>query len=200
MRNISALHQQFKSHKILQKTERLYAVEPTLWTPQHQIEYECLDALITESMLYAESRSAKKYRNTYAWSPTLVRSVSAERFWRLVIKQSQGHHVAADILHRTKVSAGITVDISQLTLPDAVQCLQSSHQTRKELQQNYLQIRRNYLVSLAQALVLKRAPYLEDDPKNEDRLTKKTAKEVKHLIRLEQKRKFYRMIGSQLSD
>jgi hypothetical protein len=155
---ISALHQQFKCHKILQKIEFLYAVEPTLWTPQHQIEYECLDALITESMLCAESRSAKKYMNTYAWPPTLVCSVSAERFWRLVIKRSQGHHVAADILHRTKVSTGIMVDISQLTLPDAVQCLQSACQTRKDLQQNHLQLRRNYLVSLAQALVLKRGP------------------------------------------
>jgi hypothetical protein len=92
------------------------------------------------------------------------------------------------------------VDTSQLTLPDAVQCLQSACQTRKDLQQNHLQLRRNYLVSLAQALVLKRAPYLEDDPKYEDRLTKQTAKEVKRLIQLEQKRKFYRMIGSQLSD
>jgi len=38
------------------------------------------------------------------------------------------------------------------------------------------------------------------DPKYKERLTLRTAKEVKRLIRLEQKRKYYRMIGSQLSD
>jgi hypothetical protein len=47
---------------------------------------------------------------------------------------------------------------------------------------------------------LKRAPYLDTDPKYEERLTLRTAKEVKRLIRLEQKRKYYKMIGSQLRD
>jgi len=71
---------------------------------------------------------------------------------------------------------------------------------RRELQQQHQQLRKNYLEKLAEALVLKREPYLDTDPKYEERLTLRTAKEVKRIIRLEQKRKYYRMIGSQLSD
>jgi len=73
-------------------------------------------------------------------------------------------------------------------------------QSRRELQHQHQQLRTNYLEKLAEALVLKREPYLDTDPKYEERLTLRTAKEVKRLIRLEQKRKYYRMIGSQLSD
>jgi hypothetical protein len=41
---------------------------------------------------------------------------------------------------------------------------------------------------------------LSTDPKYDERLTRRTAKEVKRLVRLEHKRYLYRMIGRQLSD
>jgi hypothetical protein len=63
----------------------LSEIAPDQWDAQHQIQYERLDQLITESMLYAESCAAKKYTKKYEWSPTLVRSVFAERFWRLAL-------------------------------------------------------------------------------------------------------------------
>jgi len=151
-------------------------------------------------MLYAESCSAKKYKNTYEWSPTLVSAVYAERFWRLALRQSQGRCISKSLLIRTKEYAGIGADLGRLTLPDIVQCLASARQSRRELQQQHQQLRANYLEKLAEALVLKRAPYLDTDPKYEERLTLRTAKEVKRLIRLEQKRKYYKMIGSQLRD
>jgi hypothetical protein len=61
-------------------------------------------------------------------------------------------------------------------------------------------LRQNYLTSLASALVLKRAPYLGTDPKYDEKLTLRTAKEVKRLVWLEHKRHLYRMIGRQLGD
>jgi len=197
---ITALHQQFKYHKIGQKTESLYNIAPNQWNTQQHIEYERLDQLITESMLYAESQAAKWYTNNYDWSPTLVRSVFAERFWRLALRHSQGRSISDDLFYRAKDNAGITVDASKLTLPDIVQCPACARQNRKEMQQNHQALRKNYLEKLAEALVLKRAPYLDSDPKYNERLTRRTEKEVKRLIRLEQKRKYYRMIGSQLRD
>jgi hypothetical protein len=197
---ISSLQKQFDNHKVSQKLQNLNSVHPGEWTSKHTTDYERLDNLITESMLYAESCSAKKYTNTYEWSPTLVSAVYAERFWRLALKQSQGRCISQSLLIRTKEYAGIRADLSQLTLPDIVQCLASARQSRRELQQQHQQLCANYLEKLAEALVLKRAPYLDTDPKYEERLTLRTAKEVKRLIRLEQKRKYYRMIGSQLSD
>jgi hypothetical protein len=151
-------------------------------------------------MLYAEEGAAKKYTNKYEWSTTLVRSVFAERFWSLALRRSQGRHISQALFERTKQSAGIKVDPSHLTMPDVVQCLACARQTRKELQQEHQSLRKNYLEKLAEALVLKRAPYLDTDPKYEERLMQRTAKEVKRLIRLEQKRKFYRMIGTRLRD
>jgi hypothetical protein len=61
-------------------------------------------------------------------------------------------------------------------------------------------LRQNYLTRLAEALVLKRAPYLNTEPKYDEKLTRRTAKEVKRLVRLEHKRHLYWMIGRQLGD
>ena len=176
---LTALHKQFDYHKVQKKTELLYSIDPTEWTIQHQQEYEHLDRLITDSMLCAESCAAKKYNSIYEWSPALVRSVFAERIWRLAVMRSQGRSVSETLLSHTKESAGITVDLSRLTLPDIVQCLQSARQTRKEMQQQHQSLRKNYLENLAEALVLKRAPYLASNPKFDERLTKRTEKEVR---------------------
>jgi hypothetical protein len=197
---ITALTRQFNLHNVLPKLQELNSIQPNEWSFQHLTMYERLDRTISESMLYAKNRAAKRYTNTFDWSPTLVQSVYAERFWKLALRQSQGRVLSPSLLQRTKEYAGIGADLSCLTLPDIVQCLASARQSRKELQQQHQQLRKNYLEKLAEALVLKRAPYLDTDPKYEDRLTSRTVKEVKRLLRLEQKRRYYKMIGSQLSD
>jgi len=197
---IKKLTDQLEKHKVLPKLQELYLLESHQWTDQTQQTYERLDKIITEAMLYAEEASAKKYINKYEWSPTLVCSVYAERFWRLALRKSQGRHISQNLFERTRLSAGIQVDPSTLAMPDVIQCLACARQTRKELQQQHQSLRKNYLEKLAEALVLKRAPYLDTNPKYEERLTQRTAKEVKRLIRLEQKRKLYRMIGTRLGD
>jgi len=197
---IKKLNDQLEKHKVLPKLQELYLLESHQWTDQTQQTYERLDKIITEAMLYAEEASAKKYTNKYEWSPSLVRSVHAERFWRLALRKSQGRLISQNLFERTRLSAGIHVDPTTLAMPDVIQCLACARQTRKELQQQHQLLRKNYLEKLAEALVLKRAPYLDTDPKYEERLTQRTTKEVKRLIRLEQKRKLYRMIGTRLGD
>jgi len=197
---IKKLNDQLEKHKVSPKLQELYLLESHQWTDQTQQTYERLDKIITEAMLYAEEASAKKYTNKYEWSPSLVRSVHAERFWRLALRKSQGRLISQNLFERTRLSAGIHVDPTTLAMPDVIQCLACARQTRKELQQQHQLLRKNYLEKLAEALVLKRAPYLDTDPKYEERLTQRTTKEVKRLIRLEQKRKLYRMIGTRLGD
>jgi hypothetical protein len=131
---LKVLYKQLNQHKISQKVDTLSKIEKDKWTDQDQVQYERLDQLITESMLYAESCAAKKYTNKYEWSPTLVRSVYAERFWRIALRRSQGRIVSSTFLVRTRELAGITLDHSSLTLPDIVQCLAAARQTRKVLQ------------------------------------------------------------------
>ncbi len=199
-RYVEALSKQLDNHKVSQKVEALAKIEPGKWNAYDQLQYERLDKVITDSMLHAESCAAKKYTKKYEWSPTLLQSVHAERFWKLALRKSQGRSISTTLLERTREAAGIPPNPFSLTLPDIVQCLASARQTRKELQNCHQELRKNYLEKLAEALVLKRAPYLDSDPKYEERLKTRTAKEVKRLLRLEQKRRFYRMIGAQLSD
>ncbi len=196
---LETLHQQFKIHNIPEKVKALQQ-EHSEWTDHHQLEYEKLDKLITESMLYAERQSSSRYTKTYEWSPTLIQAVYAERYWRLQLRRSQGRHVTNGTLTRARVLAGLSIDPHPLRLPDILQCLAAARQSRKLLQKNHHGLRQNYLQQLAEALVLKRAPYLEGDPTYEERLSRRTAKEVKRLIRLERKRYLYRIIGNTLND
>jgi len=126
---VETLHKQLDLHKVCLKVEQLSKITSEQWTLQNQTQYERLDRLITESMLYAESCAAKKYTNKFEWSPTLVRSVFAERFWRLALRRSQGRKISQILFERTRESAGITLDPSLLTLPDVVRCLASARQT-----------------------------------------------------------------------
>jgi hypothetical protein len=86
---LEKLHQQFEIHKIPEKVTALRQ-DYNQWADHHQLEYEKLDKLITEAMLYAERQSGSKYTKTYEWSPTLIQAVSAERYWRLQLRHSQG--------------------------------------------------------------------------------------------------------------
>ncbi len=165
------------------------------WLEEHLLSYERLDALITESMLYAERQVSKRYTKRYEWSPTLIKAVYAERYWRLMLRRSQGRLVSDDLLQRTRLRAAIPLTKHHYNLPEIIGCLTAARQSRKSLQKDHHTLRQNYLEKLAAALVIKRAPYLEEDPKYDERLAKRTEKEVRRLIRLEHTRYLYRIIG-----
>jgi predicted RNA-binding Zn ribbon-like protein len=130
----------------------------------------------------------------------LLAAVYAERFWKLAIKRLRGRFVSDELFLRTSKLANISNPPVTLSLPELIQCLISARQSHKALQKDSHTLRQNYLTGLAEALVLKRAPYLGTDPKYNEKLTNRTAKEVKRLIRLEHKRHLYRLIGRQLGD
>jgi hypothetical protein len=96
-------------------------------------------------------------------------------------------------------TGGIPEPTQELNLPAIVQCLWSARTTRLSLQKDHRTLRQNYLEYLAQALVLKRAPYLADDSKYDEKLTQRTEKEVRRLIRVERKRYLYRLIKTTLT-
>ena len=57
---VETLNKQLDLHKVSRKVEQLSKIMSEQWTLQNQTQYERLDRLITESMLYAESCAAKK--------------------------------------------------------------------------------------------------------------------------------------------
>jgi hypothetical protein len=132
-------------------------------------------------MLHAEKKTSKRYTKTYEWSPTLIKAVYAERYWRLVYKRSIGRFVSDDFLTRTRNLAGIPFQPFTLQLPYILQCLSSAKVTRKSLQKDHHALRKNYLEKLAEALVVKRSPIMLES-RNDDIRRKRTAKEVKRLV------------------
>jgi len=73
-----------------------------------------------------------------------------------------------------------------------------SQKNKKRKQLRHRELRDNYLTRLAEALVLKRASYLSD-PKYSLQLKSRTEREVKWLIRKEQKLQLYKKVGRQLT-
>jgi hypothetical protein len=196
---LTTLHKQLLSHNIPTRVANLHAKASTGWEPSDYVKYERLDTLITEAMLHAEKKTSKRYTKTYEWSPILIKAVYAERYWRLAYKRSIGRFVSDDFLTRTRNLAGIPFQPVTLQLPYILQCLSSAKETRKSLQKDHHALRKNYLEKLAGTLVVKRSPIMLES-RNDDIRRKRTAKEVKRLVRLEHKRYLYRMIGRTLGD
>jgi hypothetical protein len=196
---LTVLTDQLAKHKIMQKVSHLYTKALSEWEDVDTQTYEKLDLLITEAMLYAERQTSSRFTKTFEWSPTLIKAVYAERYWRLAYKRSTGRLVSDEFFNRTRTLAGIPFSPLNLQLPQILQCLNAAKETRKLLQKDHRTLRRNYLEQLAEALVLKRSPTMVD-PKNAERCEKCIAKEVKRLIRLEYKHYLYRLIGNTLAE
>jgi hypothetical protein len=145
-------------------------------------------------MLYAEKKSSKKYTGRFSWSPDLIKSVQAERYWKLWLKTTKGIHVSPQALRRTQEAAGLTPISPPPTLQTIVQELSKAKQTRKALQKKHPEPRENYLTRLSTSLVLKASPRLED-PKYEQQLQHRIKEATKRLIKKERRRAMYRSIG-----
>lgn len=161
------LSYQLNYHKIITKLDRLYSkAMGSSWTSSNTVEYNKIDKIITDSMLYAEQSSCKRYSSKFEWSPSLIRAVQTERFWKLQLKVSKGLPVAFSMLTRVQHAAGITSDpYSSVNLSIAIQELRRFKAYRRELQRNHRSLCKTYLEKLAMATVLHRAPHL-DDPQN----------------------------------
>jgi hypothetical protein len=162
------LRVQLAYHKIPEKIEKLQqSIDKEQWTDMHQSEYEKMDKLITEAMLYSERKSSRKVTKKFSWSPELIQAVQKERFWKLQLKVSKGVPVADSTIARTKIAAGLDSVPHRVTITTIVRELREGKKLRKSLQEKHLQLRENYLERLAKSLVLKVSPQL-DDPKYEE--------------------------------
>jgi hypothetical protein len=64
------LYEQLTYHRIFDRLENLkQAVETEEWTAAQTEEYETIDKLITEAMLYAERQVGRRYTGHFEWSP-----------------------------------------------------------------------------------------------------------------------------------
>lgn len=194
---ITTVKQQLQYHKILDKVHHLQdSAEHQLWSPDHIDEYEKIDQLDTEIMRHADKILKRKFSKKYEWSPTLAKAVSSVRFWRLKMKRSRGLLVSETILRKNQLAASIPEDISAVTnRQDILDHLSLALKDLRRKQTNHAELRQNYLLELAEAIVLKRDPSLSD-PKRE---AKKLAKKSKQIKGRERQKAMYRKIGFTLS-
>jgi hypothetical protein len=57
-------------------------------------------------MVYAEGKGVK-CTNKFDWSPTLIQTVQAKRYWQLLLKRSKGQLVAQSTIDITQHAAGL---------------------------------------------------------------------------------------------
>jgi hypothetical protein len=71
----SALHEQLEYHKEMDKCKNLHEMAAKgMWEDAQSKQYENLDLLIMESMLFAERACSKYYSTQFEWSPALIDS------------------------------------------------------------------------------------------------------------------------------
>ena len=114
----SALHEQLEYHKVMDKCKNLHEIAAKgMWEDAQTKQYENLDLLITESMLFAERACSKRYSKQCEWSPALVQSLESVRYWRLLLKHSKGLPIKQSSIQRARTNAGLLDDWGSEDLP-----------------------------------------------------------------------------------
>lgn len=161
---IQTLFDQLAYHKIMEKLDRLFTIKVGDWTDEDTITYVKLDKLITEAMAYAERTCSKRYSTTFQWSPLLLKAVYAYRYARLRLKEFNGIPVTEKTLQYHQKQAEITEEQHKNlnAIDKIVNFLRESKTKMKEHQKRHVELRKGYVESLSEAMVLKHFPTAEE--------------------------------------
>jgi hypothetical protein len=103
--------------------------------------------------------------------------------------------VTDHILAITRESAALSIECEHtMSTESLVTSLREAKDYTKSYQINHIELRETYLQGLAEAIVSKQYPHL-DLPANKHLKPEQVAKEIKELIKREQRRKMYRKFG-----
>lgn len=161
---LQALFDQLEYHKVMEKLDWLVSISVDAWKEEDRITYIKLDTIITEAMTYAERACAKRYSTRFQWSPPLLKAVYAYRYAKLKLKEYNGIPVTEKALQYHQKQAAISDKEHQdlNAIEKIVTFLRSTKAKLKEMQQRHVQLRKEYVEGLAEALVLKRFPTAEE--------------------------------------
>jgi hypothetical protein len=190
------LSKQVAYHKLDKRADDLLkTAQEGLWSETHTTEYETIDRQLTEGMLSAEHAISKKVSNTYALSPKLKQAVSTLKYWQLCLKNAHGKSMSNKRLLYLQQDA----NIDPTTIPDPVRImdivtnLRKARKTLKAYQQKHLELRKEHLTSLAEALLIARDPDIMSKPTA--MVDKKRAKELHRIIRKKASKQLHQRIG-----
>jgi hypothetical protein len=142
-------------------------------------------------MLYAEKRGAKKYTDTYQWSPELAAAVNAVKYWRLRIKQLKKVKVAEETIRKAAEAAQLPLPKTLMTTTEILRNLREAHRVLRQHQKNHIELREKHLDSLAEARVVAVCPALKFDA---NKMRRATEKEIRRILRNERCRRSHRLI------
>lgn len=156
------LHNQLQYPKVYDKVQHLQEVtESGTWTEEHTKEYQKLDKLITDSMLYAERNTGRKVSTRYEWSPTLKKAVQTFRYWQLRYRQARHLGISLPKLQSLQEQAGLTAEEVQVeSVPEILKWLQLAADALRQNLRRHTELRNTHLEDLAEAIVLDRSPGL----------------------------------------
>jgi hypothetical protein len=107
--------------------------------------------------------------------------------------------VSTSVLANTRMKAAIPSNTpDKLNQQEILELLRSAIKDRPNKQARHPELRENYLLNLAEALVLKQNPSLSD-PTKTLKLEKKKSKQIKAMAKREKKKRMYAKIGDMLS-
>ena len=194
---ISALHKQLSYHKVIRKHELLSQIPVGEWTNVDTVKYERLDKMVVQSALYAEKSISRRYSTKYQWSPALLKEVYVFRYARLRLKEMKGLPVTVSSIRYHMKQAKITEAQHQHldAMEKIVTFLRQARKNLKEYQKQHVELRRNYVEELAEAIILKRFPTAEEGTGFYD---EQKAKQIKSLCNRESARNMHMRIRSAL--
>jgi len=159
----SLVHEQFQLHKVYDKLNDLKShADNATWQQSHTEQYQVLDNVITDAMLYAEKQIGKQYSATFDWSPKLKEAVQVQRYWYLKLKQVKGLPVSPTGLDFHCTVGNIQVD-KEMSLPQVLHHLRSAKALLRTYQKEHKTLRASYLEDLAEAIFLHSTPSLSFD-------------------------------------
>jgi hypothetical protein len=167
------------------------------WNDTHTLQYENLDAIITQSMLFAESSCGKCYTKRFEWSPAMIKLVESVRYWRLLLKRSKGLQIQHSTICRAQTAAGLSHNTETVEQPTIIAHLRTALIAMRQAQKHHVELRESYLNGLAEAIVLEKKPHLSKK-ENSDALYYLTEEQVQCLLKRERRRRMYRSIGNAL--
>jgi hypothetical protein len=195
-RYLEALHEQMEYHNLHEKIDRLHNQAKTglPLTPGMQQQYETLDRIQTECMLFAEKQSSKIFSTKYDWSPKLKQAVKATQYRYLKIQQSRGSVIHINKLLSFQQEGGVPGDTSPVSLLAAMKGLQQAKQALREMQKRDSQLRVTHLEEQAEACITsKHGASLP----HQKMLTAKK-KEINRIIQIERIKRTHRNVRSSM--
>lgn len=150
------LYEQLTYHRIFDRLENLkQAIEMEDWTVAHTEEYETIDKITAEPMLYAERQVGHWYTGHFEWSPGLKQAVQAYQFWHLKLRRKRNKPISMGKLEQYTREGNIQEAHHRVTSDEeAIKHLHLAATDLKDCQHKYKELSESHLESLAEAIGL----------------------------------------------